>query len=57
MLAAGRGIPRSAEPCDSTASPTLTDILEGEADVLYADPGKEVETVLATHGPGHFSAN
>lgn len=29
-------------------------MLDGEADVVYADPSTEVETIIATHGAGHF---
>ncbi len=76
-----------AEPADTTAFPTLTDvqlarlvdygaevtvvagtslfvegqssydlivILEGEADIVYADAATDVETVIATHGAGRF---
>ncbi len=39
---------------EGQSSYDLIVILDGEADVLYADAGKEVETVLATHGSGHF---
>ncbi len=39
---------------EGQSSYDLIVILDGEADVLYADAGKETETVLATHGAGHF---
>ena len=29
-------------------------ILDGDADIIYVDPGTDVETILATHGAGRF---
>ncbi len=39
---------------EGQASYDLILILEGEADVIYADAATEVQTVIATHGAGHF---
>lgn len=39
---------------EGQASYDLIIILEGEADVAYVDPATETETILATHGSGHF---
>jgi thioredoxin reductase (NADPH) len=39
---------------EGQASYDLIVILEGEADIIYADAATEVETVIATHGAGRF---
>jgi len=39
---------------EGQASYDLIVILEGEADIVYADAAAEVETLLATHGAGRF---
>ena len=39
---------------EGQASSDLIVIIEGEADIVYADTATEVETVIATHGAGRF---
>ncbi len=39
---------------EGQASYDLIVILEGEAEIVYADPVSEVETVIASHGAGRF---
>ena len=39
---------------EGQASSDLIVIIEGEADIVYADTATEVETLIATHGAGRF---
>lgn len=39
---------------EGQATYDLIIILDGEADVVYIDPSTQAETIIATHGAGHF---